>query len=328
MIDHVLKSDQFDRKSLEYIYNLTNRIRQYDKSREGLLYLQSLLQEKRAMLYFTQASTRTFLSFQSACHILGLKTLEIRDPSTSSEYKGESLTDSLRTFSSYVDLIIMRSPISGLCDLIAQKLSQTPRSVPIINAGSGQDEHPTQAILDIYTIMRSFKGSNEINSKTVCFVGDLKRGRTIRSLANLLIHFDNIKMVFVSPQEYKMEEDLRQKLNEHGIDFIETDDFKSSLAIADVIYMTRIQCEYDQKNDKNYHQYALAPYCLKKSHLDIIHKNAIIMHPLPRREELDIAIDDDPRAMYWRQERNGMWTRSALITMVLGVHHQIIPLQL
>ena len=157
-IKHILKATQFSRPTLEYIYELTNRIRQFDKCKEGLLYLRGLLKEKRAMLYFTQSSTRTFLSFQSACHTLGLFPLEIRNPSTSSEYKGESIDDSLRTFSSYVDLIIMRSPIQGLCDRTAENLDRTPRSVPIINAGSGPDEHPTQAILDVYTLMRSFKG--------------------------------------------------------------------------------------------------------------------------------------------------------------------------
>ena len=127
------------------------------------------------MLYFTQASTRTFLSFQSACHILGMQVLEIRDPSISSEIKGETALDSLRTFSSYVDLMIMRSHIPGLSADIAKHLDQTPRRVPIINAGSGPDEHPTQAVLDIYTLMRSFKGCHNIDGKTICFVGGFKK---------------------------------------------------------------------------------------------------------------------------------------------------------
>ena len=316
-LKHVLRAEQFSRKDLGYIYRLTNRIREFDKHKEGLLYLKGLLSEKRAMLYFTQASTRTFLSFQSACHILGLQTLEIRDPSTSSEVKGESIDDSIRTFSSYVDLIIMRSPISGLCDRTAENLDQTARAVPIINAGSGPDEHPTQAILDIYTLMRSFKGEDQIDGKTICFVGDLKRGRTVRSLAQVLCQFSGVKMLFVSPEEFKMEDDLRDKLRGYNMAFKETSDFEASIRQADAIYMTRVQDEYSSSVEDH-------PFALTQKHLDVIGNNCIIMHPLPRREELDKAIDSDPRAMYWRQERNGMWTRVALISILFGVAEKVL----
>ena len=323
-IKHILKARQFHRASLEYIYRLTNRIRQFDKNKDGLLYLQGLLQGKRAMLYFTQPSTRTFLSFQSACHILGIKTLEIRDPSTSSEYKGENLEDSLRTFSSYVDLIIMRSSIPGLCDCTAHNLDRTPRSVPIINAGSGQDEHPTQAVLDVYTMMRSLKNHSGIDGKTICFVGDLKRGRTIRSLAQILCQFDQVKMIFVSPDEFRMNDDLRKKLREANICFHETDDFERSICQTDVIYMTRIQDDYDDDSITE-HRLKIQNFCLKEHHLKVIREHCVIMHPLPRRAELDSGIDNDPRAMYWRQERNGMWTRAALICMIFRIDHKVIP---
>ena len=277
------------------------------------------------MLYFTQASTRTFLSFQSACHILGLRPLEIRDPSTSSEFKGESIDDSLRTFSSYVDLIIMRSSIQGLCDRTAENLDRTPRSIPIINAGSGPDEHPTQAILDIYTLMRSFKGRDKIDGKTICFVGDLKRGRTVRSLSQILCQFDNVKMLFVSPIDLRIGSDLRKKLVEAKVSFTETDDFEEAIRQTDALYMTRIQSEYKNEYQDEYKgDYKSAPFCLKKEHLKAISKDCIIMHPLPRRQELDPAIDNDPRAMYWRQERNGMWTRVALITMIFGVDEKVL----
>src|SRR2546423_338627 len=133
---HILRASQFDRPFLDYICTLTNTIRKFDKSKEGLMYLQSLLPHRRGMLYFTQPSTRTFLSFQSALYILGIKPSEIRDASTSSERKGESVEDSLRTFSSYVDLVIMRSPVQGLCDRVAEMVDKTKRPVPIINAGS------------------------------------------------------------------------------------------------------------------------------------------------------------------------------------------------
>lgn len=276
------------------------------------------------MLYFTQVSTRTFLSFQAACKILGIETLDIRNASTSSERKGESVEDSLRTFSSYVDLIIMRSPISGLCDRTAKNLDKTPRSVPIINAGSGPDTHPTQAILDIYTIMRSFQDGLE--GKEVCFVGDLKRGRTVRSLAKILCLFKGVKMTFVAPKEFYIEEDLRNKLKAANANFVETEDFKGSIAKADVIYMTRLQDEYDLKvnslGEKKLGCRTL--FALRKEDMKTIKKKSIVMHPLPRRAELDPAIDSDPRAIYWRQERNGMWTRTALISMIFGVDQKLL----
>ena len=170
---HVLKAEQFDRKLLDYIFELTNTIRRFDKSKEGLLYLKSLLAHKRVMLYFTQPSTRTFLSFQTACQILGMSSSEIRNPSTSSEQKGESIEDSIRTFSSYVDLIVMRSPVAGLCDKMADYLDTTPSSVPIINAGSGPTNTPLRR-LDMYTLYRSFQKTGGIKNKTICMVGDLK----------------------------------------------------------------------------------------------------------------------------------------------------------
>ena len=320
---HILSASQFDRPFLDNIYRLTNKIRRFDKSKEGLLYLQSLLPHKRAMLYFTQPSTRTFLSFQSACHILGVKNSEIRDAATSSEMKGESIEDSLRTFSSYVDIIIMRSPVRGLCDRIASLLDATDRPVPIINAGSGPDEHPTQALLDIYTLERSFKEHGGIEGKTICMVGDLKRGRTVRSLSKLIALYPRAKIIFASPAAFKIEDDLRKFLRDSRTEFLETSDFEMAVATSDAIYMTRIQDEYDTTvgdSAKVDH----SAFCLRATHLKIMKKTSVIMHPLPRRMELDPAVDGDPRAKYWRQERNGMWTRVALMTKLLGVDHQIL----
>ncbi len=320
---HILSASQFDRPFLDKIYSLTNKIRRFDKSKEGLLYLQSLLPHKRSILYFTQPSTRTFLSFQSACQILGMKTSEIRDAATSSERKGESVEDSLRTFSSYVDLIVMRSPVRGLCDRMAAILDASDRPVPIINAGSGPDEHPTQALLDIYTLQRSFKELGGIEGKTICMVGDLKRGRTVRSLSKLLTLYPGAKIIFASPDAFKIEDDLRAVLKGEKIEFLETSNFKDAIASSDAVYMTRIQDEYDDQAGASA-KVDTSAFCLRAEHLKIMKKTAVIMHPLPRRTELDPAIDSDPRAKYWRQERNGMWTRVALITTLLGVDHQIL----
>ncbi|WP_420391830.1 aspartate/ornithine carbamoyltransferase family protein [Acuticoccus sp.] len=319
---HVLSSSQFDRPSLEYLCQLTNTIRRFDKSREGLAYLASLLSHKRAMLYFTQPSTRTFLSFHSACQIVGITASEIRDAATSSERKGESVEDSLRTFSSYVDLIIMRSPIAGLCDRIAALLDATPRPVPIINAGSGPDEHPTQALLDIYTLTRSLRTRGGIDGKTICMVGDLKRGRTVRSLSRLLANYQGVTLRFSSPPAFRIADDLRRDLAAAGVAFVETDEFLSAVAGADAVYMTRIQDEYDLEADArgtvDYRRYHL-----RAEHLPALREDCVIMHPLPRRDELDPEIDRDPRAKYWRQERNGMWVRVAVLTMLFGVDNRV-----
>ena len=318
---HILSASQFNRAFLDYMYELINQIRKFDKTKDGLMYLQSLLPHRRAMLYFTQPSTRTFMSFQAACTILGIKPSEIRDTATSSERKGESIDDSLRTFASYVDLIVMRAPVAGLSDRIATLLDTTPRPVPIINAGSGPDEHPTQALLDIYTLQRSFKSAAGIEGKTICMVGDLKRGRTIRSLSRLLANYPGTRLIFCSPPEFKIADDLRQFLRGRDISFEETTNFTAAIEAADAIYMTRVQDEYDQAGASKVDTRA---YCLKQEHLPLLRRDSVIMHPLPRRDELDPAIDQDPRAKYWRQERNGMWTRVALITILMGVDSHIV----
>lgn len=319
---HILSSSQFDRSFLDYICLLTDTIRRFDKSKEGLLYLRGLLAHKRAMLYFTQPSTRTFLSFQTAAQILGMSTNEIRDSSTSSERKGESIEDSLQTFSSYVDMIIMRTAVPGLCNRIAAILDESERPVPIINAGSGPDEHPTQALLDIYTLNRSFVRDGGIDGKTIVMVGDLKRGRTIRSLSGLLTNYKDMRIIFVSPLEYKIGDDIRTRLQNANVRFDETDQLQDALRIADAVYMTRVQDEYDTESESKKVDYSR--FHLKFEHLKSMKEKSVIMHPLPRRAELDVAIDADPRAKYWRQERNGMWTRVALLTKIFGVDHKIV----
>jgi aspartate carbamoyltransferase catalytic subunit len=201
-------------------------------------------------------------------------------------------------------------------------LDETPRPVPIINAGSGADQHPTQALLDIYTLFKGMKSTGGFTDKTIVMVGDLKRGRTVRSLSRLLSNYDGVKLRFVSPVEYKISDDLRKQLMTRHISFEETTDFPGSLADADAIYMTRVQDEYDQANESKSVDYS--KYHLKYEHLASLKQECMILHPLPRRNELDSAIDKDPRAVYWRQERNGMWTRVALITHMLQVDQQIL----
>jgi aspartate carbamoyltransferase catalytic subunit len=289
--------------------------------KSGADFLKSLLSDKRAMLYFTQPSTRTFLSFLNACQILGMDTSEIRDPNTSSEMKGETPEDALRTFSSYVDMIIMRSPKAGFADQVAELLDKTPRRVPIINGGSGKDEHPTQALLDLYTLYRSFDEHGGIDGKKIAMVGDVLRGRTVRSLSRLMRHFEGAEIYFVSPDKLRIADDLRANLEECKTKFHELDNLEEIIPVVDAIYMTRIQDEYDTSSESKNIDYE--KYHFKTEHLAKLQSHAIVMHPLPRRREIEFEVDKDPRAMYWRQERNGMWTRAALIAKVFQTDGEI-----
>lgn len=320
-IYHVLRSDQFDRQFLDELYDITNKLRMVARSKKGRDYLQTLLSDRRAMLYFTQPSTRTFLSFLNACQILGICTSEIRDPNTSSEMKGETAEDAIRTFSSYVDMIIMRSPVAGLAERIAKLLDETPRRVPIINGGSGKDEHPTQALLDVYTLRRSFEETGGLDGKKIAMVGDVKRGRTVRSLSRLMRYFKDAEIYFVSPEALTIADDLKSYLKKSNVTFYETTDFEEVIPIADAVYMTRIQDEYD--DDQEFGRIDYSKYHFREEHLKVLKKDAIVMHPLPRRAEIDVKVDRDRRAKYWRQERNGMWTRVALIARIFGIHRDI-----
>jgi aspartate carbamoyltransferase catalytic subunit len=277
------------------------------------------------MLYFTQPSSRTFLSFINACHILGIKTSEIRDPRVSSEVKGESNDDSLRTFSSYVDLIIMRHKEQNLAERGAWLLNNyTHRPVPIINGGSGSDQHPTQAILDIYTLQRSFEDSGGLDGKTILMSGDLRRGRTVRSLSYLMKNFEDIKLIYAAPKSFQMKEDVCSFLEKTNIPYvIETEALNNVISEADAIYVTRIQDEHDDVAGES-SRTDISKFKLRVSDMSRVKSNAIVMHPFPRRDEIDVAVDSDPRAMYWRQERNGMWTRAALIAYIFDVHDKIL----
>jgi aspartate carbamoyltransferase catalytic subunit len=275
------------------------------------------------MLYFSQPSSRTFLSFLSACEIMGIATGEVRDTATSSEFKGESREDSVRTFSSYFDMIIMRSPEKGLAEKMSYALSKTDRPVPIINAGSGQDQHPTQALLDIYTLLRSFEKKGGLRNRTVVFCGDLLRGRTVRSLSYLLTNYENVRQVFVAPPQLQVGQDVVDVLASRNVVFELTDDLRSVIPQADAVYMTRIQDEWD-KSDGESAKIDTTNFKFGEVELELLSKDAIIMHPLPRRDEIATVCDNDPRAMYWRQMRNGMWTRAALIAMTFGCEGQIM----
>lgn len=313
----VLYAQQFAKAELEELFRLADRIRGISKTRNGMRFLSTLLDDKRAMLFFAQPSTRTFLSFQNACHILGIKTSEIRDSSTSSEVKGESAEDMIRMFSSYVDLIIIRHYTEGFAEKAAWVLnSHAGRSVPVINGGSGKDQHPTQALLDMYTLERAFKDIGGIDGKKIAMVGDLKRGRTVRSLCQLLSLYDGVEFFFVAPESFGMRDDILDALKAKGIKYTQTEDFKTIIPKVDAIYSTRLQDEYDTQHESTSINYDL--FSFKTEHLQILGKNAAVLHPLPRRNEIEVGVDSDPRALYWQQARNGMWIRMALIVKLFA----------
>ena len=308
---HVIDPRVFDRAQLDDLCDLTNRVRLLSKHPDGARFLLGLLPDRRAMLYFVQPSTRTFLSFSNACHVLGIRTSEIRDPSTSSEVKGESFEDSIRTFSSYVDVIVMRTPDSGKAARAATLMNRIPRPVPIINAGSGQDQHPTQALLDIYTLERSFEHRGGIDGKVIGLMGDLKRGRTVRSLCYLMKNYRDVRLVMIAPQQFAIEPDIKEHLREQGVAFVEDLPLSQALPDLDAIYVTRMQSEWDTAGETgqvDYREYSITP-----ENVGAMKPDAVIMHPLPRGPEIHPAVDDDPRAVYWRQERNGMWMRAAIL---------------
>jgi aspartate carbamoyltransferase catalytic subunit len=318
----VIYAQQFDREFLEYLGDLADKIRTLAKTRAGHNKLRHLLPHKRAMLYFVQPSTRTFLSFQNACYVLGLSVSEIRGTSTSSEVKGESQEDTIQTFASYVDLIISRHPEAGFAEKTAWVLNQGERPVPVLNGGSGPDQHPTQALLDIYTLEREFRTIGGLDGKKVAMVGDLMRGRTVRSLSYLMKNYKDVELYFVSPEVFRMKDDIKDFLKRHEIPYHETDDFESVMPLVDAIYMTRIQNEYGENptsEDETYPQFHF-----KTQHLSSIQPHCPILHPLPRRYEIEVAVDKDPRAAYWRQERCGMWIRAALIAYIFRVDNAIM----
>ncbi|MEM7783127.1 MAG: aspartate carbamoyltransferase [Planctomycetota bacterium] len=348
-LKHLISGSQLTPELLEKLCRSADLIRRMNRNPEGNRRLRELLAHRRAMLFFTQPSTRTFLSFMAACQILGITCNEVRDPKTSSEVKRESKLDSIRMFSSYFDAIIMRSPISNYAECCAYLMNdlekQERRSVPIVNAGSGSDEHPTQALLDMYTIVRTFDFdvtsskpsrleqlqkkystlSRGPSNKTYAFIGDIGRGRTVRSLATVLSQYSGIRMFFVAAdhEELRLDDSLRQLLKSRGVEVEEFNsldqvhDGEPILSQIDCLYMTRIQREYNsQKTDAEIEAFDLDPFRLTLERVAQLRDYTPILHPFPRdsvNDEIPVEIDSDPRAMYFRQARNGMWARAALL---------------
>ena len=262
-----------------------------------------------ATLFF-EPSTRTRLSFESAMLSLGGKTLGFSSASSSSASKGESVADTIRTVSCYSDIIAMRHPKEG-APLVASMHSL----VPVINAGDGGHNHPTQTLTDLLTIQRE-KG--HFDGLTVGFCGDLKFGRTVHSLISALSRYQNVKFVLVSPEELKLPSYVKNEvIKKNNIEYVQTTDLESVMPDLDILYMTRVQRERFF-NEEDYlrlkDSYILTPEKLKNAKSDLC-----ILHPLPRVNEISVAVDDDPRACYFKQVANGRFIRMALILKLLGI---------
>lgn len=259
-----------------------------------------------ATLFF-EPSTRTRLSFESAMLSLGGNVIGFSSASNSSTSKGESLADTIKVVSGYSDIIAMRHPKEG-----APTVAIDNSNVPIINAGDGGHNHPTQTLLDLLTIS---KEKGHIDNLVVGLCGDLKYGRTVHSLVTALSLYDNIKLVFISPDELKMPEYVTSELKKKGIPYTETSDLESSIPELDVLYMTRIQrerfsnlAEYERLKDV---------YILDKNKLQNAKDDAIVLHPLPRVNEISVDVDEDKRACYFKQTENGRYMRMAIILKLL-----------
>ncbi|HZQ97155.1 MAG TPA: aspartate carbamoyltransferase [Candidatus Sulfotelmatobacter sp.] len=296
---HVIESQQF---TLPLLMELFQRSRGMERvvSRGGTLEYQN----KILANLFYQPSTRTRFSFEAAMYRLGGKVLSTEQASAfSSEVAGEQVEDSIRIIANYSDVIVVRHPQAGG----AQRAAQVS-SVPVINAGDGDGgQHPTQALLDLYTIYRE----RPLTGLSVAIIGELDRGRTARSLAYLLAKFDRVKIFFVAPQELQMKPDILEYLDEHGVRYELESEVDRVIGEADVIYQTRIRPER-VPDARGVRRYAIDAALLGKMKAD-----ALILHPLPRTVELDKSVDDDPRALYFRQAANGLYVRMALLTMLL-----------
>lgn len=296
---HVVESQQFTVPLLMELFD-RSRGMEHVVARGGSLDYQNRIM---ATLFYAP-STRTRLSFEAAMHRLGGRVLSTEQARAfSSEVEGEQVEDSIRIISGYSDVIVIRHHEAGGAERAAQV-----SSVPVINAGDGAGgQHPTQALLDLYTIYRE----RPLDGLSIAIVGELDKGRTARSLAYLLAKFDRVKMCFVSLPELQMKSDILDYLDEHNVHYELESDLERVIGDVDVVYQTRIRPDRVRDGE------SLKRYAIDSSVVQRMKPDALILHPLPRTVELDKSVDDDPRALYFRQARNGLYVRMALLTMLL-----------
>lgn len=301
---HLIDIKDFSQQEIEELLTLAQAIIA-DRER----YCEVCKRKKLAALFF-EPSTRTRLSFEAAMLELGGSVIGFSEAQSSSAAKGESVSDTVRTVSCYADIIAMRHPKEG-----APLLASMHSGVPIINAGDGGHNHPTQTLTDLLTIKRE-KG--RLNNLTIGLCGDLKFGRTVHSLISAMSYYSGIKIVLISPDELRLPGYIRHDvLEKNGIPYKETDNMEKVMGELDILYMTRVQRERFF-NEEDYLRLKDS-FILDTKKMELLPENAIVMHPLPRVNEISVKVDDDPRACYFRQVENGKFVRMALIMTLLGV---------
>ncbi|CAG9298390.1 aspartate carbamoyltransferase [Celerinatantimonas diazotrophica] len=298
---HIISITDLTRAELELIIDTASRLKASPQP--------ELLKNKVVASCFFEASTRTRLSFETAVHRLGGSVIGFPDGSnTSMDKKGETLADSVRIISSYSDAFFMRHPREG-----AARLASEFSSVPVINGGDGSNQHPTQTLLDLFSI---YETQGTLEGLKVAFVGDLKYGRTVHSLAQALSVF-GCELHFIAPPALAMPDYLIDELTEKGIDCHFHQNIENVIDDLDILYMTRVQKE---RFDETEYQYIRSAFVLEASMLKSVKENLKILHPLPRVDEINVNVDQTPYAYYFEQARNGVFARQALLALVLTNH--------
>ncbi len=316
---HILGISQFDRADVDRIFDVADRMRPYAQRERKTTVLEGAILGSM----FFEPSTRTRISFGSAFNLLGGHVRETTGFETTAIAKGESLYDTARVLSGYSDAIVMRHPTAGSVSEFA-----SASRVPVINGGDGANEHPSQALLDLYTIRSELAGRQRgIDGLRIAMVGDLRFGRTVHSLSRLLTRFKNISVSLVSPAELKMPGELVEEMRQSGIDVVETDQLELGIANVDIVYSTRIQEErFESQADADLYR---GRFRLNQSiYTALCEPNTVIMHPLPRdsregAQELDDDLNDDPNLAIFRQSDNGVLVRMALFALILDVADQV-----
>lgn len=301
---HLMSPLDFSVEELDKLLDLANDIEAHPEK-----YAHKCDGKKLATCFY-EPSTRTRLSFEAAMLNLGGSVLGFHSADSSSASKGESVSDTIRVISCYADICAMRHPKEG-APLVASEKSR----IPVINAGDGGHQHPTQTLADLLTI-RSIKG--RLNNITIGFCGDLKFGRTVHSLINALIRYDNVKIVLISPEELKVPDYVRDDvLSANNIEFKEVEKLEDAMGELDVLYMTRVQKErfFNEEDYVRLKDF----YILTKEKMELAKDDMIVLHPLPRVNEISVDVDDDPRACYFRQAQYAVYVRMALILTLLGL---------
>lgn len=293
-------------KEIDYLVKVANDIV------ENYSYYDEICRHRKLATLFFEPSTRTRLSFEAAMLELGGSVLGFSSANSSSAAKGESVSDTIRTVGCYVDIIAMRHPKEGAPVVGAQRTT-----VPIINAGDGGHFHPTQTLTDILTISRK-KG--RLDNMTIGLCGDLKFGRTVHSLIEAMMRYENVKFILISPDELKIPDYMKEKMDKAGVSWSETTDIEKAMPELDILYMTRVQKERFF-NEADYIRLKDS-YILNLEKLEKAKKDLTIMHPLPRVNEISVEVDDDPRACYFFQALCGKHIRMALILFLLGIERE------